>query len=300
MTTTALRSDAADTPQGFTLAVSAYLLWGLLPLYLKALDHVPPVEVVAHRILWALPIAAIVVVWLGRTADFLAALRSPRMLAMTALTAALISVNWGVYVWAIVTGNALEASLGYYVNPIFSIFLGAVLLRERLSRLQWGAVALAALAVTVLIVDGGTVPWAGLAMMATFGFYAFFKRSLPIGPNQAFLLEIVMLMPAALAYVVWLEARGTGNLFASPADTLLLIGCGAVTAIPLILYGNGAKRLRLSTIAILQYIAPTMIMLIAVFVFAEPFGRARAIAFPMIWAALILYTWSIWRGRHGR
>ncbi len=280
-----------DTPEGLAFALTAYFLWGFLPLYMKLLSHISPVEVVAHRVIWSVPIAGVLLILLGRTRDIRAALTSPRTLAMGCLTAALVSVNWGIYVWAITSGNALEASLGYYINPLFSVFLGAVLLGERLTRAQMVAIGLAAAAVVILAVEAGSLPWAALGLTFSWGFYAFFKKSLPIGPNQGFLLEVLILLLPALGYVGWLTAKGT-SLFAAGDlnNTLLLLGCGVVTAVPLLVYANGAKLLRLSTIAILQYIAPTMIFLIAVFLFDEPFGRARMIAFPMIWAALVIYS----------
>ena len=237
-----------------------------------------------------------ILIWLGRTQDLMRALRTPHMLGMACVTAALVSLNWGIYVWSIVSGNALEAALGYYMNPLFSVALGALLLGEALSRAQLAAIALAAIAVCVLIIDGGGVPWAALGMMLTWGFYALAKKQLPIGPNQGFMLEVLILLIPALAYVSWLSVQGTSQFsFALTRDTWLLLGCGVVTAVPLMIYANGAKLLRLSTIGILQYIAPTMIFLVAVFVFDEPFGRARAIAFPLIWLALVIYTGSMLR-----
>lgn len=287
-----------DTLRGFLYALAAYLLWGFLPLFMKALDHMSPAEIIAHRVLWSLPIAAAVLSFQGRTADLKRALRTPSMLAMGAVTATLISVNWGFYVWAIAEGHALDAALGYYINPLFSIFMGALLLQERISTLQKIAIALAALAVVILTVDLGRLPVVALALMLTWGFYAYFKKQLPIGPNQGFALEVLLLTPFALGYIIYLQVTGTshfavGNTF----DTAMLVGCGIVTAVPLMFYANGAKGLRLSTIGIMQYIAPTMIFLTAVFIFGEPFGTARMIAFPIIWAALALYTISMFRDR---
>ncbi len=297
-----LSKAGEDSPRGLVFAITAYVLWGFLPLYMKLLAHVPPAEVVAHRVLWSVPIAAIVLVVLGRTATLREALRSPRMLAMGCVTAALISINWGVYVWAIANDRALDAALGYYINPLFSIFLGAVFLGERLNRAQLLAIALAAAAVLVLALDAGRLPWAAVGLMLSWGFYALAKKQLPIGPNQGFLLEVLILTPPALGYVFWLALSGSAH-FASLAtagglvDSGLLLGCGLVTAVPLLFYANGAKQLRLSTIGILQYIAPTMIFLCAVLVFKEPFGQARMIAFPMIWAALVIYSVAMLRGR---
>ena len=299
--------DAPTTAQGgeslpgFLFALTAYLLWGFLPLYMKALAHVPPPEVIAHRVVWSVPVALAVLAWLGRTGDLRAALRTPRMLGTGALTAALISVNWGIYVWAIGSGNALDAALGYYINPLFSIFLGAVLLRERPGRTQLAAIALAVVAVGILTWEAGRLPFVALGLTLTWGFYAYLKRRLPIGPNQGFTLEVLILLIPAVAYIGWLQARGTGNFLKGVAwDNALLLGCGIVTAVPLMIYANGAKRLTLSTIAVMQYIAPTMIFLPAVFIFGDPFGRVKLVAFALIWTALVIYSLPLLAGRFNR
>ena len=280
-----------DTLPGFLFALAAYGFWGFLPLYMKALANVPTVEVIAHRVLWSLPIAGLVLIVIRRTAELKAALRSLRMLAQAALTASLISFNWGVYVWAIAAGRALDTALGYYINPLFSVLLGALLLGERLRPLQLVAIALAAAAVALLTWEAGALPWVALALTFSWGFYAYFRKTLPIGPNQGFFLEILLLSLPALGYVLWLESTGQGSfLGATGRETALLAGTGIVTAVPLMLYANGAKRLRLSTIAMMQYTAPTMIFLIAVFVFGEPFSAAKLVAFGLIWTALALYS----------
>ena len=293
--------DSGDTLPGFLFALAAYLLWGFLPIYMKALAHIPPTEIIPHRIIWSVPIAGVVLIATRRTADLMRALATPRMIGMAALAAALVSVNWGIYVWAIGAGHALDAALGYYINPLFSIFLGAVLLGERLSRAQWAAIALAALAVTILTVKAGQLPLVALALTLTWGCYAFLKRRLPIGPNQGFMLEVLLLSPPALAYMIWLAVTGEGHFLAgSSFDTAMLLGCGLVTAVPLILYANGAKGLTLSTIAIMQYIAPTMIFLTAVFVFGEAFDSTRALAFALIWTALVIYSGAMLLRRPGK
>ena len=292
----AQKPQNVDTLRGFGLALTAYLLWGFLPFFMKQLAHIPPVEVVAHRVIWSLPIAG-VVLWLrGGFGTIGAVFRSPRMLGMGLITACLISVNWGVYVWAIGTGHALDAALGYYINPLFSIFLAAVLLGERLSRAQVLAIGLAGLAVAVLTWEAGRLPFVALALTLSWGFYAYFKRSLPIGANEGFLLEILILTPPAYGYVIWLAWQGTGHFMDGVVmDSGLLVACGAVTAVPMMIYANGAKLLRLSTIGIMQYIAPSMIFVIAVFVFGEPFGQARLVAFVMIWTGLVIYTSAMLR-----
>lgn len=296
MSNSAAQTTNQDTPQGLAYAMGAYVIWGFLPLYMKAVAHIPAIEVVANRVIWAMPIAAALLIYRKRTADLVTALKTPRMLLMACVTAVLISINWGIYVWSIAVDRALDAALGYYINPLFSIALGALLLGERLNKAQLVAIALAAAAVGVLWYDAGSLPWPAVGLTVSWGFYAFFKKSLPIGPNQGFLLEVLILMPFGIAYVTYLAATGQGHLGASWMDTLLILGLGVVTAVPLILYANGAKLLRLSTIGILQYVAPTMIFLVAVLVFDEPFGQARMIAFPLIWAALVIYSASMIKG----
>ncbi|CCE95298.1 Protein rarD [Sinorhizobium fredii HH103] len=284
-------AENTDSARGFAFALTAYLLWGFLPFFMKAVAHIPAPEVVAHRIVWSVPLAGLVLLWLGRTQEIKTALRSPRMLKMATLTAALITVNWGIYVWAIGAGRAIETALGYYINPLFSIFLGALLLKERPSPTQMVAIALAALAVAVLAFDAGGLPWVSIGLCISWGFYAFFRKTLPIGPNQGFFLEVLLLSVPAIGYIIWLEATGEGHFGdTNMTDVVLLLSCGLVTAVPLMIYANGAKLLRLSTIGIMQYIAPTMIFVIAVFVFHEPFGAAKLIAFALIWAALFIYS----------
>ncbi|MFT5784749.1 MAG: chloramphenicol-sensitive protein RarD [Ascidiaceihabitans sp.] len=289
-------STSGDTLSGFGFAFGAYFLWGFLPIYMKMLSHLPSAEIVAHRVIWSVPIAGLLLVYMGRTKDVRAALLNPKMLAMGCLTAALITINWGIYVWAISADRTLDAALGYYINPLFSVALGAIILREPLTRAQLAAIALAAAAVVVLAVSNGSVPWVSLGLTVSWGLYALCKKQLPIGPNQGFLLEVLILLIPALAYVGWLTSQGQNSFDLSMTrDTWLLMGCGIVTAVPLLLYANGAKGLQLTTIAIMQYIAPTLIFLVAVFVFGEEFGQARMIAFPMIWAALVIYSVSMFR-----
>jgi len=291
-------TEKVDHPKGLAFAIIAYLLWGVLPIYMKALSHIPAAEVVAHRVIWSVPVAMLVLTVLRRTTDFKNALRSKRAIGMAFLTATLISVNWLTYVYAIATDRTLDAALGYYINPLFSVFLGFAVLGEKLSQRQWIAIFLTVLAVAILAYEVGTLPWLSLILTVTWGFYALFKRSLPVGPNQGFLLEVLLLSPLAVGYLVYLSRTGENHFVSiDVSTTLLLIGCGIVTAVPLIVYANGAKLLTLSTIAMLQYIAPTLIFLVAVFVFGEEFGWEKKVAFPMIWLALIIFTSSSVKAR---
>lgn len=300
-TTTTVSYAAPESASGFRYAFSAYLLWGFLPFYLKAVAHIPAAEVVAHRILWSLPVAGLTLALAGRSGALRTVLSSPRTLGMAALAAAFLTVNWCLYVWAIGTGRAIEGALGYYINPLFSVLLAAIVLRERLHGLQLAAIGLAVLAVAILGWETGGLPWISLSLAGSWAVYALLKKTLPIEPNQGFFLEVLLLSLPALGYVVWLTASGQAHFGPTGwRDGVLLIVSGPVTAVPLILYANGAKRLKLSTIAMMQYIAPTIVFLIAVFIFREPFGAARALAFALIWAALILYSLSVFRNRAER
>ena len=291
-----MTQQSGDTPKGLGFALGAYFLWGLLPIYMKMLSHIGPAEVVAHRIIWSVPIAGILLIILGRTKDLRVAISNPSMLIMGCVTAGLITINWGIYIWAIASGRTLDAALGYYINPLFSLALGVIFLRERPSPAQLIAIGLAVCAVAVLTISMGKVPWVSLGLTVSWGLYALCKKQLPIGPNQGFLLEVLILLVPALCYITYLGLTGQSSFLVGDMRTnWLLLGCGIVTAIPLILYANGAKELQLSTIAVLQYIAPTMIFLVAVFVFGEEFGNARIIAFPIIWLALIIYSTSMVR-----
>lgn len=299
MTTSATAAaQQDDTARGFMFALGAYVFWGVQPLFMKAVAHMPAAEVVAHRIFWAMPIAGVVLLLLGRTADLKRALRSPRTILMATITACLITVNWGIYTWAIAVDRAVETALGYYINPLVSVLMGAALLGEKFTRAQIAAVALAFLAVAVLTIETGGVPWVSLSLAVSFALYGYLRKTLPIGPSQGFFLEVLILSVPALGYIMWLQMRGEGHFVTSqPGDIALLLACGLVTATPLLLYGFGAKLLRLSTLGLMQYIAPSIVLLLAIFVFGEPFDTTRAIAFGLIWLGLVIYTWSMLSSR---
>ena len=294
-------TENRDTKQGFIYAGAAYLIWGFLPLYMKMLAHIPAWEVVPHRILWSIPVSGLVVWMMGQGGALVRALKSPRTIALAALTATIVSINWGTYVWAISAGRAIETALGYYINPLFSVFLAAVLVGEKLNRVQMFAIALACVAVGVLTYEAGGLPWVSVILTVSWGFYAYFKKTLPVGPTEGFLLEILLLSVPALGMVLWFETQGTSHFgHTGWGDMGLLAISGLFTAIPLTLYAMGAKGLRLTTIAIMQYSAPTMIFLIAVFVFKEPFSIYKMTAFGLIWTALAIYTWSLVQAHRAR
>ncbi|MGV6875149.1 EamA family transporter RarD [Pseudochelatococcus sp. B33] len=283
---------APDALRGLTYALMAYLLWGLLPLYLKEVAHVPVGEVIAHRILWAVPFAGLLLLATDGTKAMRRAVRDPRVLGMAAVTATLISCNWGVYTWAVINDRALDTSLGYYINPLVSVLMGVVLLRERLDRPQVIAIGLATAAVLLLAVQAGGVPWVSLALPVTFAIYGYLRKTLPVAALQGFALEVLILSIPAGAYVAWLTATGGNHFGTVAADSLWLMAAGPVSAAPLVMFAVGARNLPLSTLGIMQYIAPTLVFLIAVFVFGEPFSLTQAVAFGLIWAGLAIFTWS--------
>ncbi|MEO0542891.1 MAG: EamA family transporter RarD [Pseudomonadota bacterium] len=296
--TTAPDNTPREPAIGFVYALSAFGLWGLFPIYLKAVAHIPVWEVVAHRVVWSVPAGLIILVMIGKLDVLRAALRQPKLLANAALTATLISTNWGVYVYAVATNQAVDGALGYYINPLVNVVIGAVLLGERLNRLQSIAIALAVIAVTILTVHAGGLPWISLVLAFSFGFYGYFRKTMALGAAEGFSLEVILLSTVAMPVVVWLASTGQGAFVANGWwDSVLLFAGGPVTAIPLILYANGARLLRYTTIGVMQYLAPTMIFLIAVFVFGEPFGAVQLVAFCFIWAALAVYAASLFRNR---
>ena len=281
-----------DSRSGFLYAIGAYGLWGLvMPLYMKALNHVSPLEIVAHRVLWAIPIALLLLWWQKNLSSTLALLLDLRTLVLAAVTATLISVNWGVYVYAIVSGQALDAALGYYINPLLNVVLGAIFLSERPSRLQGVAIGLAAIGVAILTIKAGGLPWIALALAISFGSYGLIRKLVKVNSSQGFFLEVVILVVPSIAILSLLP--GQAHFGKDLGESLLLIGAGPLTAVPLILYAAGARSLTYATIGLLQYIVPTLIFLTAVFIFGEPFGVWQLVAFAFIWTALSIYTFAL-------
>ena len=289
------RSHSAQNGQtkiGFIYAFCAFSFWGFVPIYMKAVAHFGAVEVLAHRIIWSIPVALLVLVITRRTGDIIRVIKSPNLLAAITLSAIIISVNWGLYVWAVNADRIIEAALGYYINPLISVALGMVFLGEKMDKLQASAIALAILAVSIMTYAVGQIPWVALVLACSFAAYGFIRKTVDIGPTQGFMMEVLILAIVAVPFVVYLGYRGSGHLGLSTNDTLLVLGCGPITAIPLILFSYGAKRLRLSTVGLMQYIAPTLIFLIGVFVYHEPFNQWQLFAFALIWTAIALYSWS--------
>ncbi len=276
---------------GILYAVGAYGSWGLLPVYWKALAHVPVLEVLANRIVWSALFAALLLTVTRGWRDVRVALTNRRTLVTLLSTSLLIGVNWGLFIWAVEHGNVLASSLGYFLNPLVNVALGVAFLQERLRPLQWASVAVAAAAVAHLALAEGQLPWLSLALAGSFGLYGLLRKVAPMAPLTSLFVETAVLAPAAAALVAVFAARGESALGSGDVrTTLLLAGAGIVTGTPLLWFASAARRLRLATLGLLQYLAPTGHFLLAVFAFGEPFDRPQALAFGAIWSALALYS----------
>jgi chloramphenicol-sensitive protein RarD len=276
---------------GLAAAVGAFVIWGLFPLYLKPMAEVPALQIMAHRVVWC---CLLVFAWLalrGELGSVRAALRDPPSRLRLAASATLISINWLLYVWAVNNGHTVEASLGYFINPLLNVVLGVMVLHERLNRAQWVAVALAAIGVLYLTVATAHPPWIALALAASFGTYGLIRKVVKVESVPGLATETLLLAPFAVAFLAWCETRGTGALgHASAGINALLVGSGLITALPLALFAYGARLIPYSTIGIVQYIGPTLQFLIGVFVFHEVFTAERAIGFALIWSGLAVYA----------
>jgi chloramphenicol-sensitive protein RarD len=277
--------------RGVLYALCAYLLWGLFPVYFKAVAAVPPFEVLAHRTLWSLAVVLALLAALRRWAWIVTLLRAPRTLRWFAASATLVSINWLVYIWAVNTGHVVDASLGYFINPLVNVLIGALLLHERLRPAQWTAVALAAAGVLWLTVLAGQLPWIGLVLAASFAGYGLLRKQAPLGAIEGFALEVTLLLPLAAGYLLWLGLRGADHFVGQPLSLqLLLVLSGPITAVPLLLFAAGARRIPFSTLGLLQYIAPSLQLLLGVWLYREPFAGAKVAGYALIWIALGIFT----------
>ncbi|MCX7707558.1 MAG: EamA family transporter RarD [Anaerolineae bacterium] len=277
--------------RGTLAALSAYILWGLLPVYWKAVEHVPAQEILGHRIVWSLAVT-LGLLALGRQWDWLKrAVRRRSILLPYLGSACLLGLNWFVYIWANNNGHIVETSLGYFINPLVNVLLGVVFLRERMRPWQWAAVGLAAFGVTYMAFGYGQFPWIALILAFSFGLYGLIRKTGGLEAIQGLTVETGLMFLPALGYLLYLDGCGTGAFGRMDPTTTLLLGlAGFVTAIPLILFAYGARRVPLTTMGVLQYAAPTGQFLIGVLAYGEPFTRSRLIGFSLIWAALLLYS----------
>lgn len=284
--------------RGVLYAIGAYGFWGLLPIYWKLLQHVPALETLLHRTAWSLVFVGLLLLYKNKWGWLKEVRQNRRTLGLYLLSSILLALNWLIFIWAVNAEFVVDASLGYFINPLLSVVLGVLFLSERLRPYQWTAVAIALSGVLYLTIALGRPPWIALSLATTFGFYGLMRKTAPLPSLQALGFETAVLTPIALLYFVIIEINGSGHFFTNLQTGLLLAMSGAVTAIPLLLFGAGAKRIDLSTIGILQYIAPTMQFLLGVFLYNEPFSQERLIGFVLIWVALLVYAIDgIWNGR---
>jgi chloramphenicol-sensitive protein RarD len=272
-------------------AASAFLIWGISPIYWKALRALPAFEIILHRMVWSFFFLLPLIIMMRRWREFIGALKNHRTLLLLLLTALLVGTNWLLYVWAVNHDRLLQASLGYYINPLVNVVLGTVFLKERLRRLQILAVLLAAVGVIYLTFSYGHFPWIALTLGVTFGLYGLIRKIAPVGSLVGLTVETLLLSIPALVYLFYLDSHGRGAIFRINLKTdLMLMGCALVTAIPLLFFTLGARRLYLSTVGLLQYIAPSSMFILAVFLFREPFSSAQVVTFFLIWTALAIYS----------
>lgn len=285
-----------DLPQGILAAALAYVIWGVVVVYWKLLPDVSPWEILGHRVVWSVVVLLPVVLLFRRLPAVLAIFRNPRRAAALLLSSVLIAGNWGIFIWAVTEGRIIETSLGYYINPLFAIALGVLLLGEKLSRLRIMAFVLAGIGVGVQAVALGGLPWISLVLASSFAVYGYVRKVVQVEALDGLFIETLIVAPVALIGF-WLM-MGQGELAFAHGDLVtdgLLIGAGAVTALPLWLFAYGARSVRLSTMGFLQYIAPTISLIIAVTVYDEPFGTVRLVSFSLIWAALVLVSLEMFR-----
>lgn len=281
---------AIERRNGFLFGIAAYGFWGVLPIYFKQIPLVPPVDVVAHRVIWSVPLLLALLAFSGKLGELVQALRQRRLIGLLTLTAILIAINWLLYIYAITHGHILAGSLGYYLNPLMNVVLGRFVLKERLSRLQWLAVGIAAAGIAALAIGALDQLWISLGLCVSFATYGLLRKVAPIDAAAGLTIETILLLPIAAVWLALGSWSGRPVFGTGAHDTVLLLASGLVTATPLLLFTAAARKLRYSTLGMLQFLAPTLQFLLAVGVYGEPFTMAHAIAFGAIWTALALYV----------
>ncbi|MBP7688168.1 MAG: EamA family transporter RarD [Thermoflexales bacterium] len=285
--------------KGLWYGIAAYGCWGLFPIYWKWLHHVPAIEVIAHRIIWSFVALTIVLLVMRQWRAFQAEALKPRLIARYALAAVFVSINWFVYVWAVNQGFVVETSLGYFINPLLSVLMGVIILREKLRPAQWIPIGLAAAGVIYLTILYGSLPWIALTLAFSFGMYGLLKKLAPLNSLNGLTLETGLLFVPMAVYLIFIEINGQAVfLHTDLGSNLLMLGAGPVTVIPLLLFASAVRRIPLSTVGILQYITPTMQFLLGVLVYGEAFSSAQFIGFGLVWLALIVFTIeNVWERR---
>jgi chloramphenicol-sensitive protein RarD len=283
----------SESRRGFLLGVAAYALWGLFPLYWPLLEPAGAIEILAHRIVWSLVTMAVLVLVLGRTRTFRRMVADRRIRLLLALAATLITVNWATYIWGVNNGHVVETALGYYINPLVTVLMGVFILGERLRGWQWVAMGVAGLAVVVLTVDYGRLPWVAIVLALTFGSYGLCKKQAGAPAIESITFETTVIGPIALGYVAWLSLHGESSFTShGVGHALLFMSTGIVTAVPLICFGGAAIRVPMVTLGLLQYLTPTLQFLLGILYFHEDMPPGRWIGFILVWAALALFTFD--------
>jgi chloramphenicol-sensitive protein RarD len=296
-----MHQTAQEQRQGRALLIGAmaFISWGLVPLYWKLLVEVPALEILVHRLIWSVVFTAAILTAQRRWAEIAEVLRSPRQIGLALLSGGLIMLNWFIFIWAVNAGRILETSLGYFIMPLVNVLLGATIFHERLRRLQWAAIGLAALGVLNLARGYGDFPWVALGLCASFVMYGLVRKTTRADSLPGLFVESIPYVPLALLYLWLRHLDGAGHFsFAAPKTAALLMGGGIVSALPLIWFAHAARHLRLSTIGVLQYLGPTLTFFIGALIYHEPFSRQHLVTFICIWAALAMYTAeSRWHAR---
>ena len=291
----------SERGRGLGLGVAAYLQWGLFPLYWPLLEPAGAVEILAHRVSWSMLTMGIVVVLVRRVRQLRAILRSPRTAGLLTFAGVLIAVNWGTYIWGVNNGRVVETSLGYFINPLVTVLMGVLVLGERLRRWQWGAMALATAAVVGITIEYGRPPWVALVLALSFGLYGLAKKQANVEAIESLTFETVLLAPVAIGFLVVLGSRGQGHFLAEgPWHALLLMSSGIITAIPLVCFGAAAIRMPMTTLGLVQYLAPILQFLIGVAVLHEAMSTVRWAGFALVWLALAIFTWEALHHRHAQ
>lgn len=289
------RRGLSEGEKGVALAMMAHIVWGGMASYFGLMRYISPVEIATQRALWALPIAIVVVLVLKQMPSVWQTLKSPRAVLTLLLTSVLVAFNWGLYVWSIEAGRTLDSSLGYFINPLLNVVMGYLFLGERFTAPQKIALGLATLAVLIQTVALGAFPWLGLSLASTFCIYGFLRKTIPVGATEGFLIEVGLLALPMLGIEYWLFKTGNAHFGTGWHDSLMLIGCGVMTAVSLMLYASSIRRIRYSTAGLLQYMSPSLVFLTAVFIFREPLSVWKLISFAIIWVALGVFSFAALR-----
>jgi chloramphenicol-sensitive protein RarD len=282
-------NDQSAKPAGLPYALGAYLIWGFVPVFFKLLDHVPPVEIVAQRILWSIPLLLVIMYFRTQLGEYAAIFRHKAHLRNLFASAVLIAVNWLIYIWAVSTDHILAASLGYYLNPLVNVLLGWIFLGERLRPMQLVAVAVAALGVAILIGDALNTLWVSVSLACSFGLYGLIRKITPVGSVPGLAVETTLLAPLSLAAVFWFASNGSGGFGDDLGTSGLLVLAGVVTAVPLLLFATAARRMTYASIGFVQYLAPSIGFVLGVFVYGEPLSTTKLACFVMIWLSIAIF-----------